>query len=851
MLIIGRFLCLFIIVVLGVSLNTSAAVKKRVSGKNQFDFQQWKKSSCKKIDIKNWSKYNPSPWSNFFDEDKEDCAKRWYVNLGPLGISTLMHDRSWYVMKGCREIYPKFLCDKDGAVFNAFEVLDVKPGAPSNGKLQKGDLIVAIDGKSLKTSQQTLPEMELGNRSCRGLEMNAGLLIDQAEGRGRIRLSVLRIPTNKKKSLGKLGNDLRRWRTVQKLNEGAFNIHLEDIDQLIFKSSAKKGVRLNKVFLVNEDGYKVPVISSAGRRTATLLNNPLDVPYGKWMLTGELQLNKGGSIELQVTKTGALPKSLLKFVKEVEIDLPQIGSFGSSFNPNSAKVRNYSQIIASRLAVQQEEDGSWKAGGYATNVFPTSICALALMSTGDPAYQGNIRKAAYYVANGPWSKWAYPYGLRLTFLAEYYLRTKDKGILPALKFHLAESHRYILADYTAGHSNKPGYGGYGYIGAGGMIACGLAVASHTPAASFEDKVILDKMLERVQQIAPKGKVPYGRGYKGDTKKELEEVEGQGGSCGTGPYFFASLIRGGAKHFTKMAARRYGQGPWGSGENGHATQTIHFVWACLAAANCGSKALLGNMNAYLWKFTTLREYDGFINKNNYRVEYHSGDAVLGRPYWRTAGYLLIMNAYKRNLAITGNPKYRAKSFRNVPLLFHQHQAAYKFIERNWFLAEAVLYPHVPKSLKSGIDKLRALKRGENLGNDLRKLLKSHAPVIARDILNSKVSHNLNRGQLAELILGVGFEAACTPNYAEDLEEEGAGASSKGLSKKERKDAMKKKKKEVQKGNVENMEYKFVLRPISMINKVADEKWGGKSPGNGLLKFKDVKMTVKIATKIATR
>ena len=280
-------------------------------------------------------------------------------------------------------------------------------------------------------------------------------------------------------------------------------------------------------------------------------------------------------------------------------------------------------MLAHRLAIQQEEDGSWKAKSYASPSFYTSICGLALLSTENQEYDRHIKKAAHYVAYGPnQDKWTYSNGMWVLFLSEYYLKTRDESILPGLKKILERCRLFVLNDYTAGHSmGKAGYGGSGYIGGGGMLALGFAAASYTPAMDKDLKILLDRMLKRIQEISPHGKVPYGRGGK---KLETTPEPGQGGSCGTGPYFLASLIRGGTKHFTSTAGKRYSTAPFGSAENGHATQTLHFIWSMLSSANCSDEAYKASMGAYLWKFTTLREFDGFINQNNYRTEYHNGD-----------------------------------------------------------------------------------------------------------------------------------------------------------------------------------------------------------------------------------
>ncbi|NQZ59579.1 MAG: hypothetical protein HRT88_19180, partial [Lentisphaeraceae bacterium] len=666
----------------------------------------------------------------------------------------------------------------------------------------------------------------LGYKNSRGLGISAGQMIDQAEGRGQIKLTVLRVPQSKKKDLQKALKGLRRWKTLKEVKSGYFNVMLNNVDLL--KIDFPKGTTVENLTLSNSKGLTFPLTTSA--KKGKFEGVSMAIPRGKWQLRGNIEAKKSAKVTINAVSPQNLPKAFAKYLKEVELKLPKIGSFGDDFDPHGEKARNYSKILARRIAAQQSPNGSWSgAKSYGSNTFYTSICALGLMSTDDSEYQKHIRKAAHYVANAPWGKWTYIAGMRLTFLAEYYLRTKDKTIIPGLKLHIAEAYAFVLGDYTAGHSrSKPGYGGGGWIGGGGMIACGLAAASRTGLTSLEDNMLLDKMLDRAQQLAPGGKIPYMRGGGSTTNI----ADGQKGGCATGPYLFASLIRGGSDHFTRAAAKRYGTAPWGTAEGGHATQTLHFVWGMLASANCGSKALRGSMNSYLWKFVLLRNFDGFISNNNYRTEYHGGDGAIGAPYWRTAGYLILMNAAKRNLAITGSSKYRAKEFKKTPLVFFADQKMYNYIQRSWYVAESALGKYAPKSLKLGIAKLNALPKDQKLGESVRKFLLSYAPRIAKDILalQGKVK-GLNTALLVETIYGVTFEASCTPNFTGEEESYSGGANAKqeeGSSSKDKEKsaqkAAKRKAKQVRKKKLEGMsetEKKAFLAKQEAAEKAAKE------------------------------
>ena len=777
------------------------------------DFKSWQNSIGKKISLTRWKGYNDSPWRSYFSDTSRECAERWFINLGPLGLQTLMHDRTWGVFKGQQEIFPKFLSDGNELIFNNFEVKKVKPGSPSSGKVKSGDLIIAIDNNPLLSAQHTYLGQEMDNRNKRGLEIYAGQLLDRAEGQGSVTLSILRLSDSQKSQFANILKGKRKWQKLEALKPAKeLKIELPICEQV--KINLGRGTSLGKVWLTNESGYKHPLKSS--RKKGSDNKTALEVPKGKWILNFSLTKFSNSAVIVETAQKIAFPKELHKYIQKIKIDLPKIGSFGQSFDPQGEKAVNYAKILAHRIAIQQEADGSWRAKSYASPSFYTSACGLALLSTGESKYDQQIKKSAHYVAYGPnQDKWTYSNGMWMLFLSEYYLRTKDDSILPGLRRIIARSRLCVLNDYTAGHSiGKPGYGGSGYIGGGGVIALGFAAASYTPAMNSDDKQLLDRMLERIQEIAPHGKVPYGRGGK---KLETDPSPGQGGSCGTGPYFLASLIRGGTQHFTSTAGKRYSSAPFGSAENGHATQTLHFTWSMLSSANCSDDAYRASMNAYLWKFTTLREYDGFINQNNYRTEYHNGDGVIGDPYWRTSGYLLVLNAWKRNLAITGNPKYRSQSFDKTAVMFHRDVAAKNLYKRNWALVANVLGSKAPASFNDAYQTLKSLRPDRQLGANLKVLIEGKTRTVIKELISQpNVSRDLSNAQLCELLVGVGFYASCVPSASIPDD----GKIDNKAEKKALKDEQKKLKKLLASGKHDNLEHILRIRPVSVNEKVPE-------------------------------
>lgn len=139
-----------------------------------------------------WHKGIHTSWFNGSDPK---VAKGYIINWGPLGIRTYMHDRTWWREKAFVERAPAVLKDSSGALYaNAFEVIDVLPGSPAAGHLQPGDILVAMDGKSFLSATEMKLDPPRRIPQTRGLQLHAGLLLDQAEGQGRVEFKVLRNP---------------------------------------------------------------------------------------------------------------------------------------------------------------------------------------------------------------------------------------------------------------------------------------------------------------------------------------------------------------------------------------------------------------------------------------------------------------------------------------------------------------------------------------------------------------------------------------------------------------------------------------------------------------------------------
>lgn len=741
------------------------------------------------ISVNDWHARNPWPWNTYFNTTNPDCASSWFYSLGPLGVRVYMHDMTWGGYSNFRAMFPEYLMDSEGLTVNAVEVIEVIPGSPAMGYLQAGDVIIGIDGQRIKSAQATYPDRDLHARDTRGLEISVGQLIDEAEGRGTINFTVIRPPVG--------GISItpvtREWQKVAEQSmmnwserNTPFNVNVDLTGQGLFALRSSDGgngngydhLYFDQFVLTNQtSGEQIPldrlqrVTSQNGYGGISIdaevnswhvhasCNFEFKIPEGDWQLTGRIR--PGGSATIvpavHVIQKAEVPEEVAAYTQSITFDIPKIGSFTADFDPNCAKVKHMSAQLARRLAVQQNEDGSWSQGGvYAGAGFHTSMCGLGLLATGDPQYDEHVRRAAYYIAERAdqtgW--WAYPAGTYVMFLSEYYLRTGDQGILPGLNKAIDWARTFVTGDFVAGHKHHPGYGGSGWLGGGGTIAAGFAVAKHTPATM--DVHLLSKMLERMQQLAPEGQMPYGRD-RGRSTFWGTNATTQSWAAGNGPYFIANKVGTGPKYLTETMTQRFGSGVYGDADGGHATHVLPFVWACLSSNLCGDEAHKGNMEAFYWRLTLMRDYQGFVNKNTNRLEYHGAQGTIGNPYWRTGGILIILNAHKRNLAITGHPDYLAKYHPDITPVNHKDNMFWRQVHRNWTSVQAILGEGTLPSLDAAIQELLNLERGDLFGFRTFEIIESRGVAIATEILALTNLQAPEKQYYAEMMLKIGHNA----------------------------------------------------------------------------------------------
>ena len=199
-------------------------------------------------------------------------------------------------------------------------------------------------------------------------------------------------------------------------------------------------------------------------------------------------------------------------VEEVVVKIPVLGTYSKGWPLNCKK----SDKIVCNMAEWVREHGDFSLdtkGWTSLNGFGM----LFMLSTGDEQDLDVVRgwvkavveqyKDAEKIELKPWM-----YGPAAIPLAEYYLRTGDKSILPVIQ---------KIADHAKGTMFNGGWSGrgglvFGYMAGGHMNAAGLHVPTFLLLAKEcgvdVDETTLQESLKHFYRFAGKGSLPYGDGF---------------------------------------------------------------------------------------------------------------------------------------------------------------------------------------------------------------------------------------------------------------------------------------------------------------------------------------------------
>lgn len=149
------------------------------------------------VDIRQYRETYPEVGQGWMPNHVGDAdeARRWGIHLGPLGVRVRSHVPQLQNRAAFAAIVPTCIRAISGELaLTAAEVVSIAPRSPADGYLQPGDLIIAIEGEMLQSGNQYRPDWEFMHKDAREIQLMLGEKIDQGQGRGDVRLTVLRMP---------------------------------------------------------------------------------------------------------------------------------------------------------------------------------------------------------------------------------------------------------------------------------------------------------------------------------------------------------------------------------------------------------------------------------------------------------------------------------------------------------------------------------------------------------------------------------------------------------------------------------------------------------------------------------
>ena len=750
------------------------------------------KVAFERIDIGEYRRTYPAVNQGWMPngEDQAEQAKAWGNYLGPLGVRIRSHVPQHQSRPAFAKIIPYNIQAEDGSLgLTAAEVVQIAPGSPAENHLQLGDLIIGIEGEVLQSGNQYRPGWTFMHKDARELQLMFGEKIDQAQARGDIRFTVLRFPEGEQQRLpvrrqelwsGEGGNNSVGLQSfdIEVPGEGFITLESNQFDDAIHGDGTvwldvtiegDYGT-MNLLELpagAMRAGYGKPRLQTGqpytlkGKEYAQALDLHAQgaatwrLPEGTKRIKGSFAALSYGKVQPKVFHTNlALPLTGLHRDRLVDVRFPigKTGSFSATYPKDCAKTAITVKRHTEWLAAQQREDGSWpRLAGYTRDGWDTAWCGLALMSDGDPKYDEAVRKAAYRIAyeDAP-SEWTAERAMRLMFLSEYYLRTKDAEIVPGIQAAYHQLLDCCKTDHMAGHKvNGFGYGTAGQHYGTGHLSLAIALASRTPITV--DSTLVNSIIQHAGEVCVNGTYAYGRGRR---MARNDSRQHGGGNAMSGPGLLGVQIGGGHRSAIQEMVERM-DASIGDGDNSHATSSLAFIFSSLAIAAADEEVFLKHMQNFRYKLTLDDNWEGGFLKSAFPLDFQGGEGVTAE-WIRSAGSILVLNALKKNLAITGRKELWSKESIPTVAVSEWGGQVHSYYLRNWCLAAELLGRRAPNELWSGIKAIRALPRTTGMVPGTRAIVLKHAPGLIRKIAADRSLDKAQRAHAIELISGLDFQ-----------------------------------------------------------------------------------------------
>jgi hypothetical protein len=272
------------------------------------------------------------------------------------------------------------------------------------------------------------------------------------------------------------------------------------------------------------------------------------------------------------------------------------------------------------------------------------VNALGLLATGKEEYLPLIRDYARSLkVEDAMDMSSWNMGYMNIFLAEYYLVTGDKEVLPEIR---------QMALYFANGQDRVGTWGHGNAGKDGILlgygsmcqpTLSVAVSLLLDKRCGIDDPVVEKAIRKTDiffsTFVDRGSIPYGDGTPDD-------VHDSNGRSSVAVIFYDLLNRPEAyDYFARLTIASYGQR-----EEGHTGNYWGFLWGPLGAMRAGPEATAAFLKEQRWFFDLERRWDGGFT-------YQGGADMSGSehttPGWDTTGARVLMYAMPlKKLYITG-------------------------------------------------------------------------------------------------------------------------------------------------------------------------------------------------------
>jgi hypothetical protein len=303
----------------------------------------------------------------------------------------------------------------------------------------------------------------------------------------------------------------------------------------------------------------------------------------------------------------AANKGLLKLIRwrkgtqnEVAVRLKVMGSYSDTSPLDCPKSK---RIL--------EQGCRYLAGRKLDNSIVGQLNALALLASGRPEYLDKVKELAEKIGRPDLKlklapgMFAWEWSYANLFLAEYYLATGDRSVLPAIR----EYSRVIATGQSAvgtwGHGmslpgNEGGLGGYGAINSAGLV-CWMSMAL-AQKCGVNDAVVngaVNRSHAFFRFYTGKGSIPYG-----DHPPYWDYHSNNGKNAMAAVAFDLLGDRQGTRFFARMTAASYDER-----EYGHTGNYFSYTWGPLGVFRIGPEALAAFVKEQRWYYDLARRWDG--------------------------------------------------------------------------------------------------------------------------------------------------------------------------------------------------------------------------------------------------